>query len=90
MKTVVRILYGQGGPVQEFLRVYTPADTVAPMSTADAICLTLDEMEAAGYDLDAISGWAIVAKRGPGADALLPPGHAGRVGQVQEVPPCAA
>ena len=56
----------------------------------NGICLTMDEMEAAGYDLDAISGWAIVAKRGLGADALLPPGHAARVGQVQEVPPCAA
>jgi N6-adenosine-specific RNA methylase IME4 len=91
MKTVVSVIFTVGAaPAQQLLRIFDEGDVVVPMSTADAICLTMDEMEAAGYDLDAISGWAIVAKRGLGADALLPPGHAARVGQVQEVPPCAA
>lgn len=91
MKTVVSIIYTQGGgPARQILRIFGAGDVVVPMSTADAICLTMDEMEAAGMNLEDISGWAIVAKRGPGADALLPPGHAARIGQIMEAPPCAA
>ncbi len=72
-KIVVSVIYHQGGTSHTHLRVFGPGDPVVPLSTADAICLTLAEMEAAGVDIDAPTGWAIVAKRGMGADALLPP-----------------
>lgn len=95
MKTVVSVLYGQGGPVRQFLRVYGPGDVIAPMSTADAICIALDELEAGGVPVDSLTSLAIVAKRGIGADSLLPPGHEARVGlgivgPAPEGTPCAA
>lgn len=94
MKTVVSMIYGQGGPAVRYLRVYGPGDTVVPASTADAICIALDELEAGGVAIDTLTHLAIVAKTGPGADALLPPGHEARIGYAMldaaaEGSPCA-
>ncbi|MFI0609298.1 MAG: hypothetical protein ACH37Z_15575 [Anaerolineae bacterium] len=91
MKMVVSVIYTQGGgPARKFVRLFGVGDVVVPMNTADAICLTLDELEADGVAMDAVTGLAIVAKAGPGADALLPVGHPARTGYVEEVQPCAA
>jgi len=80
MKTVVRVLYSDGGPVREWVRAFAPGDVVVPISTADAICIALDELEAAGVPGDRLTSFAIVAKRGIGADALLPPDRGQRLG----------
>lgn len=44
--------------------------------TAEAICRALDDMEAAGIDLMRCENFAIVAKSGPGAAAMLSLGFA--------------
>ena len=40
-------------------------------NTAEAICRALDDMEASGIDLMRCENFAIVAKAGPGAEAML-------------------
>lgn len=80
MKTVVQIIFSRGAETaKQFTRVFDGADGIVPLSTADAICLALDEMEVAGLPVDKFTGLAIVAKRGLGADALLSFHHAGTV-----------
>lgn len=43
-------------------------------NTAEAICRALDDMEASGIDLMRCENFAIVAKAGPGAEAMLSAG----------------
>lgn len=44
-------------------------------NTAEAICRALDDMEAAGIDLMRAENFAIVAKSGAGAEAMLSLGY---------------
>ena len=50
-------------------------------NTAEAICRALDDMEAAGIDLMRAENFAIVAKAGPGAEAMLSIGFDRRMQQ---------
>lgn len=65
-KKAVRIQWADNSGLGGDCTLDYQADT-----TADAICMAIDDLEASGVDLASCASFAIVAKAGAGADAML-------------------